>query len=87
MTNSDLSGNQLLLMLELCLDAEHRCDERLRAALGKSDFHRADDELQLKEKYTEMKYRLFEAMKSHGTTTQDLHQILQSLPSQHDQTP
>lgn len=86
MSNSELSSNQLLLMLELCLDAEHRCDERLRTALGKSEFHRADDELQLKEKYSELKHRLFEAMKQEGTTTQDLHEMLQALPSQRDQT-
>jgi hypothetical protein len=74
----------MLLMLELCTDAEHRCDERLRTALGRNDFHRADSELQLKEKYGELKRQLFESMRHHGTTTDDLHQILQRLPSEQD---
>jgi hypothetical protein len=80
---TDLTSTQLLLMLELCSEAEHRCDQRLRAALGHNDFHRADSELQLKEKYSGLKRQLFESMKQPGTTTDDLHQILQNLP-QHD---
>ena len=84
MSHSDLTSTQMLLMLELCTDAEHRCDERLRAALGRNDFHRADSELQLKEKYGDLKRQLFESMRNHGTTTDDLHQVLQRLPSDLD---
>ena len=82
--NSDLTSTQLLLMLELCSDAERRCDERLKVALGRSDFHRADSELQLKDKYSELKRRLFESMRDQGATTDDLHQLLQKLPIQQD---
>jgi hypothetical protein len=78
--NSSLSSTQMLLMLELCTEAEHRCDERLRTALGRSEFHRADSELQLKEKYSELKRQLFDSMKQQGTTTDDLHEMLQRLP-------
>ena len=78
--NSGLTSTQMMLMLELCTDAEHRCDERLRTALGRSEFHRADSELQLKEKYTELKRQLFDSMKQQGTSTDDLHEKLQRLP-------
>jgi len=78
--NSCLNSNQMLLMLELCTEAEHRCDDRLRTALGRSEFHRADSELQLKEKYSELKRQLFDSMKQQGTSTDDLHEMLQRLP-------
>ena len=78
--NSGLTSPQMLLMLELCTEAEHRCDDRLRAALGRSEFHRADSELQLKEKYTELKRQLFDSMKQQGTRTDDLHEMLQGVP-------
>jgi hypothetical protein len=78
--NPGLTSTQMLLMLELCTEAEHRCDDRLRTALGRSEFHRADSELQLKEKYSELKRQLFDAMKQQSTTTDDLHEMLQRLP-------
>jgi hypothetical protein len=78
--NSCLSSNQMMLMLELCTEAEHRCDDRLRTALGRSEFHRADSELQLKEKYTELKRQLFDSMKQQGTSMDDLHEMPQRLP-------
>jgi hypothetical protein len=69
-------------MLELCTEAEHRCDQRLQVALGQSDFNRADSELQLREKYGQLKRQLFDSMKQPGITTDDVREILRSLPQQ-----
>lgn len=82
--NTGLTSTQMMLMLELCTEAEHRCDDRLRAALGRSEFHRADSELQLKEKYTELKRQLFDSMKQQGTAADDLREIPQRPPVQQE---
>jgi hypothetical protein len=74
-----LTEQQVLMMLELCLEAEERCDERISAARQKEDYSTAAYEVQLKEQYENMRARLLEEMRFEGATTQDLHDMLQQV--------
>ena len=51
MLQPKLTSDQVLMMLELCLDAEERCDERIAAAREQNDYTTAAYEVQLKEQY------------------------------------
>jgi hypothetical protein len=79
MLQPKLTFDQILMMLELCLDAEERCDERIATAREQCDYTTAAYEVQLKEQYENMKARLMEEMKVAGATTQDLHAMLQQI--------
>ena len=79
MLQPKLTSDQVLMMLELCLDAEERCDERIAAAREQNDYTTAAYEVQLKEQYENMKGRLMEEMRVAGATTQDLHSMLQQI--------
>lgn len=81
MRSPKLTEQQVLMMLELCLEAEERCDERIITARDKGDFSTAAYEVQLKEQYENMKARLLEDMEFQGATTQDLHDMLQKIGS------
>lgn len=81
MRSPKLTEHQVLMMLELCLDAEGRCDERIAAARDRGEFSTAAYEVQLKEQYENMKARLLEEMRYDGATTQDLHAMLQRVGS------
>ncbi len=74
-----LSGQELLLMLEMCLDAEERCALRSRTASENGDHVAAATAAKLGATYTDLKYRLFKAMKDAGTSTDDVQQTLQQL--------
>jgi hypothetical protein len=76
-----LTDTHILLMLEMCLDAEERCDQRVRMARMSGDFGAASQALKLREQYSDMKHRLHEEIRQGGTTTEDLHEQLQSLPN------
>jgi hypothetical protein len=77
--NPKLTEHQVLMMLELCLEAEERCDERIAAARAKGDYTTAAYEIQLREQYENMKTRLLDEMRYQGATTQDLHAMLQRI--------
>jgi hypothetical protein len=79
MHSPKLTDHQVLMMLELCLDAEERCGDRIAAARERGDFNTAAYEVQLREQYENMKARLLEEMKFSGATTQDLHNMLQQI--------
>ena len=49
---------QLLLILEMCVDAQERCDQRIHDARSKGDFQTAAYQVQLKEQYEELKHRI-----------------------------
>lgn len=74
-----ITDNQLLLILEMCFDAEERCDERIEKARDAGDYRAAADAVQLREQYEDLKQRVFSEMKSDGTTTSDLHQQLRGF--------
>lgn len=76
-----LTDTHILLMLEMCLDAEERCDQRVRLARIHGDVEAAAQALRMREQYTDMKHRLHEEIRQSGTTTDDLHEQLQSLPN------
>jgi hypothetical protein len=74
-----LSDNQILLMLELCLDGETRCHERIEKARDRGDYRSAAYEVQLKEQYEDLKHRLFSEMRNSTTSTHDLHETLRKF--------
>jgi hypothetical protein len=74
-----LNDNQLLLMLEMCLDGESRCDERIANARERGDFSTAAYAIQLKEQYEDLKHRLFSEMRSSVASTHDLQETLRKF--------
>jgi hypothetical protein len=74
-----LNDNQILLMLEMCVDGENRCDDRIAKARHRGDFGTAAYEMQLKEQYEGLKQRLFHEMRKSAVTTQDLRETLLKL--------
>jgi hypothetical protein len=69
MRRPTVTDTQLLMMFELCLDAEDRCDERSREALARGDHDAAHREAQLEERYKNLRNRLFLAMKEDPAST------------------
>jgi hypothetical protein len=63
MRRPSVTDTQLLMMFELCLDAEDRCDERSREARARGDHEAATREARLEERYKNLRNRLFIAMK------------------------
>ena len=69
MRRPSVTDTQLLMLFELCLDAEDRCDERSREAHARGDHEAALREAQLEERYKNLRNRLFLAMKEDPTST------------------
>ena len=69
MRRPSVTDTQLLMLFELCLDAEDRCEERSRAALARGDQEAVLREAQLEERYKSLRNRLFLAMKEDPTST------------------
>ena len=63
MRRPSVTDTQLLMLFELCLDAEDRCDARRREAGVRGDHDSASREAQLEERYKNLRNRLFLAMK------------------------
>jgi hypothetical protein len=57
-----LSSRDLLVLMEMCLDAEDRCEERYLAAREKGDFDAADRQQKLKERYNKLRYSVIGQM-------------------------
>ena len=74
-----LNDNQILLMLEMCLDGESRCEERIAGARDRGGFGAAAYQVQLKEQYEDLKHRLFSEMRNSVASTQDLHETLRKF--------
>lgn len=53
-----LTDQDTRLLLEMCMDAEERCDQRVREARDRGDSHAATDAIQQKEKYEALKRRI-----------------------------
>jgi hypothetical protein len=69
MRRPSVTDTQLLMLFELCLDAEDRCDERRRDADARGDHESATREAQLEERYKNLRNRLFLAMKEDPAST------------------
>jgi transcription elongation GreA/GreB family factor len=57
-----LTDQDARLMLEMCVDAEAHCDQRVQEARAKGDSHDAADAIQQKEKYEALKRRIVAEM-------------------------
>ena len=53
-----LTDQDTRLLLEMCMDAEAHCDQRVQEAREKGDSHAAADAIQQKEKYEALKRRI-----------------------------
>ena len=78
MRQPSVTDSQLLMLFELCLDAEDRCDERSREARARGDHESADRESQLESRYKSLRNRLFIAMKEDPTASM-LEQLTQEV--------
>jgi hypothetical protein len=78
----------MLLLQEMCLDGEQRCDERAAVARACKDYRTAAFEIQLKERYTRLKALMMEGLMQRTATTQDiisdLRELAHSLGTQTD---
>ena len=53
-----LTDQDARLLLEMCIDAEAHCDQRIQEARARDDSHGATDAIQQKEKYEALKRKL-----------------------------
>jgi hypothetical protein len=53
-----LTDQDARLLLEICIDAEAHCDQRVQEARARGDSHGAGDAIQQKEKYEALKRRI-----------------------------
>jgi hypothetical protein len=66
-----LSSHELLVLMEMCVDAEERCERRARAATELGNKEAAANAEKQRETYRDLKFRLFRAMKE-PTSTDDV---------------
>ena len=53
-----LTDQDARLLLEICIDAEAHCDQRIQEARARGDSHAAADAIQQKEKYEALKRKI-----------------------------
>jgi hypothetical protein len=75
-----ITDHELLHLLELCVEAQERCEKRCLRLVQSGQHDRAAYEAQLRDKYAYLKNRVFEAMKEE-TPTQSIKQIVSHLAS------
>ena len=75
-----ITDHELLHLLELCVDAQERCEKRCLQLLQSGQHKQAAYEAQLRDKYAYLKNRVFEAMKDE-TQTPSIEQIVKQLAS------
>lgn len=63
-----LSSHELLVLMEMCLDAEDRCERRARMAAETGNAAEAVSAAQQRDTYRDLKIRLFRAMKEPTST-------------------
>lgn len=63
-----LSSHELLVLMEMCLDAEERCERRARMATETGNTAEAVSAAKQRETYRDLKIRLFRAMKEPTST-------------------
>ena len=64
--------------MDMCLDAEERCERRYRAAIAQGDQVEAAAIADMRATYRDLKVRLFMAMKD-PTDTDDVREVLQQV--------
>jgi hypothetical protein len=75
-----ITDHELLNLLELCVEAQERCEKRCLQLVHSGQHDKAAYEAQLRDKYAYLKNRVFEAMKEE-TPTQSIEQIVRHLAS------
>lgn len=80
MNRPALTDTQILLLLDICLDAEQRCDEREKFARAVGHVQKAEYVVQLREQYASMRQAFLEEIKRAGMNTREQHQKLHPLP-------
>jgi hypothetical protein len=72
-----VSDNDYLHLFDMCIDAEERCERRCHALRERGDKEGAAYEMQLRDKYSYLKRRIFQAMRDDSSSS--LHEILDQL--------
>ncbi len=63
-----LTDQDARLLLEICIDAEAHCDQRLQEARAKGDSNAAADAIQQKEKYEALKRKIVAEIQGDDTS-------------------
>jgi hypothetical protein len=81
MRKPTVTDSQMLMLFELCLDAEDRCDERRRDAMARGDHENVALHVELENRYKVLRNKLFRAMKEDPTpsTLEELTQAVMSV--------
>jgi hypothetical protein len=61
-----LTTEELLFLQDMCLDGEFRCHQRAAEAQVRGDYSTAAYEMEVKERYAELKCKLLEALHERG---------------------
>jgi hypothetical protein len=61
-----LTTEELLFLQDMCLDGEFRCHQRAADAQIRGDYQTAAYEMQVKEQYSNLKRKLFNALHDRG---------------------
>ena len=61
-----LTTEELLFLQDMCLDGEFRCHQRAADAQVRGDYQTAAYEMEVKERYAELKRKLLEALHERG---------------------
>ena len=72
MQRPTITDNQLLLLLDLCMEAEERCSQHIADARQRNDGETEDQYAKLREYYFRLKARLFAEVQSNEVTSADL---------------
>ena len=66
------------MLMDMCLDAEERCERRRLSASERGDEREASAALRMSDTYRDLRFRLFKAMKN-PTDTDDVQEVLQQV--------
>jgi hypothetical protein len=72
-----LSGQELLVLMDMCLDAEERCERRRKSAAERGDEKEVSAASRMSDAYRDLRFRLFKAMKD--PTDTDVQEVLQQV--------
>jgi hypothetical protein len=73
-----LSGQELLVLMDMCLDAEERCERRRKSASERGDEKEVAAAARMGATYRDLRFRLFKAMKD-PAATDDVQEVLQQV--------
>lgn len=73
-----LSGQELLVLMDMCLDAEERCERRRKSAAERGEEKEVASAARMAETYRDLRFRLFRAMRN-PTDTDDVQGVLQQV--------